>query len=139
MTRSNHIKEEVFMKHIMRHRWLSAFTLVTWTAFSLLPMLVHAEPAPPAPPPSLGAPPPPPVAPPPPPQVQPPVPPMPAGVYGQPGLGIQGTVRQYLMNPEGEVDGLLLNDGTQVHFPPHMAIELVSAIKLNDPVNVQGN
>jgi hypothetical protein len=43
------------------------------------------------------------------------------------------------MNPEGEVDGLLLSDGTQVHFPPHMAPELVAAIKPNEPVNVQGN
>jgi hypothetical protein len=45
---------------------------------------------------------------------------------------------QYLMNPHGEVDGLLLTDGTQVHFPPHMGKDLVAVVKPNDPVSVQG-
>jgi hypothetical protein len=45
---------------------------------------------------------------------------------------------QYLMNHHGEVDGLLLGDGTQVHLPPHMAKELVAMTKPGDPVNVQG-
>jgi hypothetical protein len=50
----------------------------------------------------------------------------------------QGTVVQYLMNPHGEVDGLLLSDGIQVHFPPHMEDELIAVVKPNDPVSVQG-
>ena len=45
---------------------------------------------------------------------------------------------QYLMNPHGEVDGLLLSDGTQVHFPPHMAKDLVGTVKPDDSVSVQG-
>lgn len=51
---------------------------------------------------------------------------------------VQGTVVQYLLNHHGEVDGLLLSDGTQVHFPPHMAKDLVAAVKPNDSVSIQG-
>jgi hypothetical protein len=51
---------------------------------------------------------------------------------------VQGTVSQYLMNPNGEVDGLLFADGTQVHFPPHMSADLTQAVKTNDNVNAQG-
>jgi hypothetical protein len=51
---------------------------------------------------------------------------------------VEGIVVQYLMNHLGEVDGLLLNDGTQVHFPPHMERDLVAAIKPADRISVQG-
>jgi hypothetical protein len=51
----------------------------------------------------------------------------------------EGTVRQYLMNRHGEVDGLLLSDGTQINFPPHMADELVGVVKPDDRVDIQGD
>lgn len=47
-------------------------------------------------------------------------------------------VQQYLMNPHGEVDGLLLQNGTQVKFPPHMGEAVVAAIRPNDAVRVRG-
>lgn len=56
----------------------------------------------------------------------------------EPRSAIDGTVVQYLMNHHGEVDGLLLSDGTQVHLPPHMAKDVVSTVKPNDTVTVQG-
>jgi hypothetical protein len=43
------------------------------------------------------------------------------------------------MNPHGEVDGLLLNDGTQINFPPHMTDELVGAVKPGQQVGIQGD
>lgn len=49
-----------------------------------------------------------------------------------------GTVIQYLQNPEGEVDGLLLSDGTQVDFPPHVGLELTSIVQPGTSVTVQG-
>lgn len=52
---------------------------------------------------------------------------------------VAGTVKQYLMNPYGEVDGLLLNDATQIHFPPHMASALVADIQPGDQVTVEGD
>jgi len=51
---------------------------------------------------------------------------------------VQGVVTRYLMNPRGEVDGLLLNDGTQVKFPPHLSAELTAAVKPGQIVSVQG-
>ncbi len=42
------------------------------------------------------------------------------------------------MNPRGEVDGLLLADGTQLRFPPHMGADLTRAIKPKASVTAQG-
>jgi hypothetical protein len=50
----------------------------------------------------------------------------------------QGTVARFLINPPGEVEGVLLNDGTQVRFPPHMSAELVAAVSPGEPVSIQG-
>jgi hypothetical protein len=49
-----------------------------------------------------------------------------------------GVIRRLLINPQGEVDALLLADGTIAKFPPHMSKELVAAIRLNDTVSVRG-
>ncbi|MES0874278.1 hypothetical protein [Sinimarinibacterium thermocellulolyticum] len=49
-----------------------------------------------------------------------------------------GTVKQYLLNPHGEVDGLLLDDGSQVKFPPHLGEELAATARPGDTVSVQG-
>ena len=49
-----------------------------------------------------------------------------------------GTVRRFLVNPHGEVDGLQLVDGTIVKFPPHMGQELTAAVKAADTVSVRG-
>lgn len=49
-----------------------------------------------------------------------------------------GVVQQYLLNPEGRVDGLLLNTGVQVKFPPQAG----DALKLAAPqtsIEVVGN
>jgi hypothetical protein len=64
--------------------------------------------------------------------------PAPDGVR-ETSFAAEGTVRQYLMNPRGEVDGLLLNDSTQINFPPHMADELIGAVKPGQQVNIQGD
>ena len=49
-----------------------------------------------------------------------------------------GAVRRLLVNPQGEVDALLLADGTIVKFPPHMSQELVAAVRVGDAVSVRG-
>jgi hypothetical protein len=76
-------------------------------------------------------------APPPLPAAQQPVPPPPLGNAAQ-MTSIRGTVSQYLMNPDGLVDGLLLSDSTIVRFPPHMSQQLVQAAKPQDSVRVDG-
>lgn len=50
----------------------------------------------------------------------------------------QATASRLLINPFGEVDGVLLDTGTIVTFPPHMGGQLAVAIKAGDPVVVKG-
>jgi hypothetical protein len=51
----------------------------------------------------------------PPPRPPAPVQPMP---LRQPTPTVSGSVQRYLLTPHGEVEGLLLTDGTVVRFPP---------------------
>src|SRR5207244_9529633 len=74
-------------------------------------------------------------APPPPPRPLAPVQPTP---LGQPTPTVSGTVQQYLLTPHGEVEGLLLTDGTIVRFPPHLSAALASTVKPGDAAPVTG-
>lgn len=51
---------------------------------------------------------------------------------------VTGRVQRWLVNPNGEVDGLLLADGTQVGFPPHLSADVQGALKIGDSVEVSG-
>ena len=51
---------------------------------------------------------------------------------------IKGQVAEYSLTPRGDVDGLILTDGTEVHLPPHLGAELVFAVKPGDSVTVRG-
>lgn len=51
---------------------------------------------------------------------------------------VTGRLQQWLLNPNGEVDGFLLADGTQVALPPHLSAELLQAAKPGDSVQVSG-
>ncbi len=63
--------------------------------------------------------------------------PAPLGADGVPATA-QGTVARFLVNPDGDVDGLLTSDGTLVHFPPHMGTQLTSAVRPGDSVQISG-
>jgi hypothetical protein len=89
--------------------------------------LASAQPEPPQPPPAVAP---------------PPVPGPAAGnasVYDPQQLPlIKGTVSRYTLTPRGDVDGLILSDGTEVHFPPHLSTQLVYAVKPGDAITVRG-
>ncbi len=51
---------------------------------------------------------------------------------------IKGKVKQFLQNPHGDADGFILEDGTEVHFPPHMSAEMQDAVAIGDEVSVRG-
>jgi hypothetical protein len=51
---------------------------------------------------------------------------------------ISGTVRQYTLTPRGDVDGLILNDGTEVKVPPHLTGQIVYSIHPGDAVTIRG-
>jgi hypothetical protein len=50
----------------------------------------------------------------------------------------RGTVRQYTLTPRGDVDGVILTDGTEVKLPPHLTAQTVFAIRPGDAVSIRG-
>jgi hypothetical protein len=50
----------------------------------------------------------------------------------------RGTVKQYTLTPRGDVDGLILSDGTEVKLPPHLTGQIVFAIRPGDAVTIRG-
>ncbi len=50
----------------------------------------------------------------------------------------KGKVAQYSLTPRGDVDGLILDDGTEVHLPPHLSTQLVFAARPGDAVTIHG-
>ncbi len=64
---------------------------------------------------------------------------VPGPVYDPAGLpATKGTVARYSLTPRGDVDGLILGDGTEVHLPPHLGTQLVYAVRPGDAVTVRG-
>lgn len=51
---------------------------------------------------------------------------------------IKGKVVQYIPTPRGDVDGLLLEDGTEVQVGPGASTQLVFAVKPGDNVTIHG-
>ncbi len=49
-----------------------------------------------------------------------------------------GQVRQFTLTPRGEIDGLILSDGTEVKTPPHLSTEMAYSIKPGDTVTIHG-
>jgi len=51
---------------------------------------------------------------------------------------VKGKVAQYLPTPRGDVDGLLLDDGTEVQVGPFASTQLVFAVRPGDSVTIHG-
>ena len=49
-----------------------------------------------------------------------------------------GVVGCFLLNGEGEADGLILTDGMEVHFPPHMGGDVLAAVRPGSTVHIRG-
>ncbi|WGR74524.1 MULTISPECIES: hypothetical protein [unclassified Bradyrhizobium] len=50
----------------------------------------------------------------------------------------RGTVKQYTLTPRGDVDGIILTDGTEVKLPPHLTAQTVFSIHPGDQVSIRG-
>ena len=50
----------------------------------------------------------------------------------------KGQVQQFTLTPRGDIDGLILADGTEVKLPPHLSTELAFTIKPGDAVTIYG-
>jgi hypothetical protein len=51
---------------------------------------------------------------------------------------VRGKVRAFTEAPKGEKDGMVLGDGTVVHWPPHLADRFAAVAKRGDRVEVAG-
>lgn len=73
-------------------------------------------------------------------QTPPPLPP--AGLAAPAAWGqqadIQGTVKAFTMTPVGDLEGMILTDGTEVHVPPHLSAQLAAAVRQGEAVRVRG-
>jgi hypothetical protein len=49
-----------------------------------------------------------------------------------------GRVRQFTLSPRGDIDGLILNDGTEVKTPPPLSTSIAYSVKPGDSVNIHG-
>ena len=50
----------------------------------------------------------------------------------------KGTVDRFIPNICGDMSGLLLMDGTEIHFPPHVSTELAAAVRPGGEITVLG-
>jgi hypothetical protein len=50
----------------------------------------------------------------------------------------RGEVQQFTLTPRGDIDGLILTDGTEVKTPPHLSTAMAYAIKPGDTVTIHG-
>src|SRR5579863_293888 len=46
----------------------------------------------------------------------------------------RGQVQQFTLTPRGDIDGLILSDGTEVKTPPHLSTEIAYSIRPGDTV-----
>jgi hypothetical protein len=122
--------------NLATRRMIAAGLAVSVTSLGMIAPVLAQEAAPAPPAPGEQSAPPPPVAP-PLPGAQQPVPPAPPDRATQ-ATSVRGTVSQYMMNPDGLVNGILLSDGTIVRFAPHMSQQLVQTVKPQDSVSVDG-
>lgn len=56
----------------------------------------------------------------------------------RPRVTVSGTVRGWKENRHGDRDGLYLEEGTEVRFPPHQAREIQNLIREGTPVEILG-
>lgn len=51
---------------------------------------------------------------------------------------VEGAIRRFTTAPRGEVDGAVLDDGTVIHWPPHLEDRFTGIVKEGDRVRVTG-
>jgi nucleotide-binding universal stress UspA family protein len=61
------------------------------------------------------------------------------GIPGsRPRVTVSGIVRGWMQNPHGDRDGLSLDDGVEVRFPPHRASEIQTVVREGTQVEISG-
>jgi hypothetical protein len=67
----------------------------------------------------------------------PPPPPPLSASWGQ-QANVTGTVKAFTLTPTGEIEGIILTNGTEIHVPPHLTEQVASAVRPGVAVSVRG-
>ena len=51
---------------------------------------------------------------------------------------VTSTVERFLVNPDGDADGMILLNGVQVYFAPYLSSAVLTAIQVGDRITVYG-
>ena len=52
---------------------------------------------------------------------------------------ISGRVKSFLKNDKGDTDGISMENGAIIHFPPHMSISITKLVSVGDRIEVRGH
>jgi hypothetical protein len=52
---------------------------------------------------------------------------------------ISGRVKSFLKNDKGDVDGISMENGATIHFPPHMSLSITKLVSVGDRIEVRGH
>jgi hypothetical protein len=51
---------------------------------------------------------------------------------------MKSKIARFLFNPKGDADGMLLANGTEAHFPPHLSKKVLESVQLGEAVTLYG-
>jgi len=51
---------------------------------------------------------------------------------------VTSSVARFLINPDGNADGMMLINGVEVHFAPYLSTAVLTAVEVGDRVTVYG-
>jgi hypothetical protein len=51
---------------------------------------------------------------------------------------VTSTVERFLVNPDGDADGMILLNGVEVYFAPYLSSAVLTAIQVGDRITVYG-
>jgi hypothetical protein len=72
------------------------------------------------------------------PPLAPPAPRPPASAPFDQQVDVTGTVKAFTLTPIGEIEGVILANGTEIHVPPHLTEQVASAVRLGEAVAARG-
>ena len=66
-----------------------------------------------------------------------PLPPPASAPWGQ-QVDISGTVKAFTLTPVGDIEGIILTNGFEIHVPPHLTEQVAAAVRPGESVAVRG-
>ena len=64
--------------------------------------------------------------------------PPPASAPGGQKVDISGTVKAFTLTPVGDIEGIILTNGFEIHVPPHLTEQVAAAVRPGESVAARG-